>query len=371
MTISRRLAIGYGIMSGACMLLVAWLGYHEFVKEPAEFAAHGLVEVHKDTAAEFTTVCFLALVPVMLGFGWWWLHRVFAPLRALTDAVEKIQSHNLQLAIPASKRTDEVATLAAVFAAMTSRLDASFRQIREFTLHASHELKTPLTVMRAQLETELRENQTLTPQQSDRIESLLDEVGRLTKIVDSLTLLTKADAGLVTLETAPVSLEQLVQECFEDALILAQPNHINVTLAESCVALVQGDRHRLRQLLLILVDNAVKYNRSGGRIELRLRKHEYTVEFRVVNDSEPISPEAERRLFDRFARGENAMGKVDGSGLGLNIAQWIVHAHDGHIELRSSGTGQVETVVRIPLAKDSTPEPVANETVLQQTSNSK
>ena len=350
MTITKRLGIGYAIMASVCVLLLVWLGYHEFVAEAAAFDARGVSDLHKDTAAEFSTLFFLGLVPVLLGLGWWWTRRVLAPLGALTRAAEQIESSNLRLPLPRSMNNDEVDTLAAVFASMTSRLDASFQQIREFTLHASHELKTPLTVMRGELETALRESESLPARQSEWIESLLDEVQRLARIVDSLTLLTKADAGLVPLERKPVPFGELVQEAFEDALILAQPHREQVTLDECADAVLTGDRHRLRQLLLLLADNAVKYNRPGGEIRISLRAQDGTAELRITNDGGGITTETQRRLFGRFVRGENAKGKVDGCGLGLTIAQWIVQAHGGSIQLSSEAGEKTTALVRLPLA---------------------
>ena len=350
MTITKRLGIGYAIMASVCVLLLVWLGYHEFVAEAAAFDARGVSDLHKDTAAEFSTLFFLGLVPILLGLGWWWTRRVLAPLGALTRAAEQIESDNLRLPLPRSMNNDEVDKLAAVFASMTARLDASFQQIREFTLHASHELKTPLTVMRGELETALRESESLPARQSEWIESLLDEVNRLARIVDSLTLLTKADAGLVPLERKPVPFGELVQEAFEDALILAQPHRVQVTLDECADAVLTGDRHRLRQLLLLLADNAVKYNRPGGEIHISLCAQDGTAELRITNDGGGITPETQRRLFGRFVRGENAKGKVDGCGLGLTIAQWIVQAHGGSIQLSSEAGEKTTALVRLPLA---------------------
>ncbi len=350
MTITKRLGIGYAIMASLCVLLLVWLWHHEFVEEAEAFAARGVSDIHKDTAAEFSTVCFLGFIPVLLGFGWWWTRRALAPLRALTQAAEKIESNNLRLPLPRSMNDDEVDTLAGVFDSMTARLDASFQQIREFTLHASHELKTPLTVMRAQLETALRENGSLGGGQSEWIESQLNEVQRLAKIVDSLTLLTKADAGIVKLEHERVSLGELVEEAFDDALILARPQSLRVTLDACAPAPVNGDRHRLRQLLLILADNAVKYNRPSGEIHISLREPDGAAELRITNDGSGPSAESPQRLFGRFVRGENAMGKVEGCGLGLTIAQWIVQAHGGSIELCPEPGNRTTALVRLPLA---------------------
>ncbi|MGB8169444.1 MAG: HAMP domain-containing sensor histidine kinase [Chthoniobacteraceae bacterium] len=354
-SIARRMAKGYAVLSAVCLALVAWLAYHEFVEEPAEFAAKGYTDIHKDTEAEFSTVLFLAAVPVLLGFIWWWMFRVLSPLKALLAAVEKVDEHNLLHPLPRSMKDDEVDKLSAAFSAMAMRLDKSFRRIHEFTLHASHELKTPLTVMRAQLETVLRENGSLPAAQAEWVESLLDEVQRLAKIVDSLTLLTKADAGLVTLERQSVSFGELVQEAFEDALILAPPQQVRVTLEACAAAPLTGDRHRLRQLLLILVDNAVKYNQPNGEIQISLREQDGTAELRITNDGGGITAETQRRLFSRFVRGENAMGKVEGCGLGLTIAQWIVQAHGGSIELRTEPGKRTTALVRLPLAHSTQP----------------
>lgn len=358
MTISKRLGIGYTIMAAVCLSMLAVLWHHEFVTGPAEFAARGLTDVHQDTAIEVFAVCFLGLVPVLLAVGWWWTQRVLKPLRALTLVAGKMESDTLHLPLPRGVSDDEVDRLSKVFAAMTARLDASFRQIREFTLHASHELKTPLTVMRAELETALRESRPRSPRETEWMESLLDEVQRLAAIVDSLTLLSKADAGLVQLKREAVTFGELVRESFEDALILAQPKELRVTLDSCADAELVGDRHRLRQLLVILLDNAVKYNRPGGELRLSLREVDGAAELQVANDGGGLTPNLQRRAFGRFVRGENAIGRVEGCGLGLNIAQWIVQAHGGTIELRSAGE-RTTAVVRLPLAIDGR-EPVVD-----------
>jgi len=347
-TISRRMGKGYALISAACIALVSWLAYHEFVEEPREFAAKGYTDIHKDTEAELSTVLFLAVVPVLLGLGWWWMCRALSPLKTLLAAVEKVDVHNLLQPLPISMRDDEVDKLSAAFGAMALRLDASFRRIHEFTLHASHELKTPLTVMRAHLETALREGRSLPPEQTAWIDGQLDEVKRLSQIVDSLTLLTKADAGLVQLERQPVQFAELVEEAFEDAQVLARPHGVQVTLGEHTGNVIIGDRHRLRQLLLILTDNAAKYNRPGGTVEISLRHTGGVAELKITNTGEGISREMIDSVFDRFVRGKNAQGKVEGCGLGLTIAQWIVQAHGGSIRLLDGGAGRTTALVRMP-----------------------
>jgi signal transduction histidine kinase len=333
-----------------CLVLVVWLGYHEFVEEPAEYAAKGMPNLHKDVDAEIATISFLAVVPILLGVGWWWFRRVLKPLQTLAVAVDKVHSHNLHEMIPRSLNGDEVDQLAAVFNSMTSRLDSSIRQIHEFTLHASHELKTPLTVMRAQLETVLRESPSALAEQNKWILGQMDEVKRMTQIVDQLTLLTKADAGLIQLEHKAVPFWELVEASFEDAQNLSRAHGIAVSMIPLPQLNVLGDRQRLRQLLLILVDNAVKYNRPDGTIEFSLKAVGGSAEFRLVNTGTEVVTDSLGRLFERFARGANAQGRVEGCGLGLTIARWIVHAHGGSILLSCEPGGLFTIVVHLPLA---------------------
>ena len=348
MTITRRMGVGYALISVLCVMMVSWLAYHEFVEEPAEFAAKGYTDIHKDTEAEFSTVAFLVAVPVLLGLAWWWMFRVLSPLKTLLAAIEKVDEHNFLHPLPRSLKDDEVDKLSAAFSAMALRLDASFRRIHEFTLRASHELKTPLTVMRAQFETVLRENKSLPNEQTEWIEGQLDEVQRLTRIVDSLTLLTKADAGLVQLEQQALQIGELVEEAFEDAKTLANPYDVNVTLGECDGTIIRGDRHRLRQMLLILTDNAVKYNRPGGAIHISMHNAGNTAELRITNTSDGLTQEMLDKVFDPFIRGGNANQRVEGCGLGLAIAQWIVRAHEGTIRMLAEPDGKITVLVRLP-----------------------
>jgi signal transduction histidine kinase len=208
--------------------------------------------------------------------------------------------------------------------------------------------------MRAHLETALREGQSMPPGQAEWIDGQLDEVKRLTQIVDSLTLLTKADAGLVKLGRQPVQLSELVEEAFEDAQALAGPRGVRVTLGECAGAVLDGDRHRLRQLLLILTDNAAKYNRPGGTIALSLRHTGDFAELRITNTGDGITQKTFDRVFERFARGANAQEQTEGCGLGLTIAQWIVHAHGGTIQLIAEEGNRTTALVRLPAQRGET-----------------
>ena len=315
---------------------------HEHRREPAEHALGEAGEM-------FFQVGLPAVVLGLLG-GWWLTRRALAPVTKLTDAVEKIHEKNLGEKIPRTGNGDELDRLTEVFNDMTTRLNDSFNRIREFTLHASHELKTPLTILCGETETELRD-ESLTPDERERLMSQLDEVRRLSKIVDGLTLLAKADAGQIALQFETVRFDELVRDNFADAQILAEPHGIKVEL-EMCEEIsVRGDRHRLRQLLLNLADNAVKYNQPQGGVAMNLRRADGFAEFTIANTGAGIPPEILPRVFERFYRGDPAHSQtVDGCGLGLSIAQWIVSAHGGTIRIESV-QGQLTTItLRLPLA---------------------
>jgi signal transduction histidine kinase len=202
--------------------------------------------------------------------------------------------------------------------------------------------------MHGELETALRDNSL---NNRERVLSQLDEIQRLTRIVDGLSLLTKADAGLITLKSEPVRLDELVREGFADAQILAQPCHVNTRLARCDEISISGDRHRLRQLLLNLTDNAVKYNQPQGDVTIDLHRNEKFAELRISNTGPGIPTGSLSRVFDRFFRGESALANnLDGCGLGLSIAQWIVQAHHGAIEITSEPAQLTTVTVRLPLA---------------------
>ena len=360
MTIRTRLTAWYAAIMFVSLLAMALLMYHEFAPTPPaqlENAASKVEEGDEGDLRETLRIVFWCGVPsalFALAGGWWLMRKALAPVTALTLAAEKIHDRNLSEQLPRSRNGDELDRLTEVFNAMTARLDGSFQRIREFTLHASHELKTPLTILHGELETALTENN-LPAAQRDRLASQLDEIQRLTKIVDGLTLLTKADAGQITLKAEPLVLDEIVRDVFADAQILAKPANLSVTLVACEPTTICGDRHRLRQLLLNLADNAIKYNQPGGTVVFALRRADaVTAELTVANTGAGIPAEILPRVFDRFFRGDPAHGcEVEGSGLGLSIAQWIVSAHKGAIKIESVPSKQTIVTVRLPLVVEA------------------
>jgi two-component system OmpR family sensor kinase len=235
---------------------------------------------------------------------------------------------------------------------MMERLEKSFAALRRFTADASHELKTPLAVLRADVE------RAMSPRASETekmvaLEEALHEITRMADLVASLLTLARADEGRFDLHREPVTLEPLVHEVFETAVILGEEAGLDVRMPTVEPATVLGDRTRLRQLFLNLVTNAVKYTGRGGMVEVTLSRHERTVTFAVRDTGIGISAEDLPHIFQRFYRADRVRTRTAeraGFGLGLSIAQWIAEAHGGTIEVHSRlGRGSIFRVT-LPVA---------------------
>ncbi len=350
MTIRKRLTIWYVSLMLVSIFLMAGAMYYELIIEHRAMIAAG--KPSEPIEEEMAEVIFFYALPTalvtVLG-GWFLLHTALAPLDRLTRAAERIQLENLRQPLPGGHHGDEVDRLSEVLNAMTARLDEAFARVRDFTLNASHELKTPLTIMRAELESVLRDN-SCEPAQRELYANQLEEIQRLTKIVNGLTLLCKADAGQLTLNMVPVHLDELVRDSFADAQMLADPRQVRVELIACDPIVTQADPHRLRQMLLNLTDNAIKYNETDGHVTLALTRRNGDAEFAISNSGPGIPPEKLPRVFDRFFRGDTShSSQVEGCGLGLPIAQRIVQAHQGTIRLESDPSTRTTVVVQLPI----------------------
>jgi signal transduction histidine kinase len=355
MKIRTRLTLWYATILVVSLIVMGIGTYEQIVEQlQIEHRRHFWEYALDETSEMVLWVGVPAVVFGLLG-GWWITRKALRPVTALTEAAEKIHDRNLREQLPRTHNGDELDRLTEVFNAMTGRLDGSFQRIREFTLHASHELKTPLTVMRGELETALHE-ENFTAAQKERLLSQIDEVERLAKIVDALTLLTKADAGQVRLNFELVQLDDLVEESVADMKILAQPQGIQVKLEECEQISISGDRHRLRQMLLNLTDNAVKYNHPNGTITVSLRRNEKFAELKISNTGAGMASELQPRVFERFFRGDMSHSStIEGCGLGLSIAQWIVVAHLGSIRFVSEPNKLTVVTVMFPAIGGNSP----------------
>ncbi len=299
--------------------------------------------------AVFLVATPIALLVALVG-GWFLAGRALKPVDAITHAARRIAAGDLSQRLTTPPSSDEIGQLAATFNDMIARLDASFQQVRRFTADASHELRTPLTVLRGEAELALRRPR---PVEDYRLvlESSLEEIDRMSRIVDELLFLARANLGEVRMESKPVRLDQLVQDIQRQAVVLGQEQTVEVVADALEPVTVLGDELRLRELILNLVDNAIKYSRAGGKVELTLKEDHGLARLSVSDHGIGIPPEAQARIFDRFYRTDEARAHCKkGTGLGLSICKWIAEAHQGRIEVRSTvGQGAQFTVV-LPLA---------------------
>ncbi len=271
------------------------------------------------------------------------------PVERLINEVEAItDGRSLHRRLPSDLGNDELSRLGTTLNAMIARLETSFGALRRFTADASHELKTPLTVLRADVERAMHPN-AASSEQMQALEEALQESARMADLVDSLLTLARADEGRFDLHREVVALGPLVRDVYETAVILGEDAGQTVTMSVLEEAIVAGDPRRLRQLFLNLVTNAIKYTARGGKVELSLsRRVGGEVTFTVRDTGIGISAADLPYVFDRFWRADRARsrgGERSGFGLGLAISQWIAQAHSGRITAQSRlGRGSVFTV---------------------------
>ncbi|MDB6037975.1 MAG: Integral rane sensor signal transduction histidine kinase [Verrucomicrobiales bacterium] len=265
--------------------------------------------------------------------------RALTPVVSLARSAERITLQNLDERLPVSSSGDEIETLATALNKMISRLRESFDYTRRFIADASHELRTPLTVMRAELETILRTEAT-SPTVQDSVASTLEEVDRLAVIVEGLLSLSLLDAGGAQNETVVLDLSKLASGVTEQMGLVAEDK--GITLKPECISpvLVEGDRSRLKQVLVNLLDNAIKYTPAGGKVIVRTRSMGDRAVLEVIDTGIGIPAKDLPHVFERFFRVDKARSRdVAGAGLGLSIVKSICAAHDGVVEAEST-TGQ-------------------------------
>jgi signal transduction histidine kinase len=284
----------------------------------------------------------------------------FRPVEHMINEVEAItDGRSLHRRLGSSASDDELARLTRTLNAMMSRLEASFGALRRFTADASHELKTPLAVLRADVERSMHVAPGST-EQLVALEEALAETARMAELVDQLLTLARGDEGRFDIHREPVHLEPLVREVFETATILGESAGLTVLLTVAEDATVMGDHGRLRQLFLNLVTNAIKYTPRGGTVEVSLSRRIGAVTLSVRDTGIGISAADLPHIFDRFWRADRVRSRLSergGFGLGLAISQWIAQAHGGTLTVQSRlGRGSIFTF-SLPLADEPAEAP--------------
>jgi heavy metal sensor kinase len=280
----------------------------------------------------------LPIVVALVGFGSYFLaKRALAPLQEMACRAEAITSERLNDRLPTGEAGDELDHLASVFNSLLARLEQSFDQLRRFTSDASHELRTPLASIRSVGEVALEKDGTRADYR-DTIGSMLEEVNRLTALVDNLLTIARADAGRIPLNTSVFSAVGLAREAAGLLDVLADEKGQRIVVQGDEHINLNGDRVFLRQALVNIIHNAVKHSPVGGSISVDvLRQPEGGVRLEVADSGPGIPPEHSAKIFDRFYRADESRSRDGGgAGLGLSIAQWAVRVHGGKLQLISA-----------------------------------
>jgi two-component system, OmpR family, sensor kinase len=292
----------------------------------------------------------LALILSSLG-GYYLARKSLEPVREMGEKASLITSRNLNERLPTGRDRDELEKLAGIFNQMLTRLETSFEQQRRFMADASHELRTPLAIIRGEAEVSLQKQTRTEEEYRESIEVIRQEGVRLSHIVEDLFTLARADAGQYRLNITTFYLDELVNEAARAVRTLIANKKLEFEHQTDENLIITGDETLLRRLLIILLDNAIKYAKPNGKVSLECAEHGSHYKIEVANTGNPI-PETERiKIFERFYRADKARSHKDdyalgtGAGLGLSIGTWIARVHQGKLELvRSDESGTVFAV---------------------------
>ena len=295
---------------------------------------------------------FLPLLVVLASFlGYWLSGRALAPVNRIIESAEQIGLQNLSQRLEVPRAADELQRLTVTLNAMLERIESSVKRIRQFTANASHDLRTPLSLIHTHAELALRRTRSETEYRESlaRVLTISEET---TQLVESLLALARADAGAAHLHFTEMDLTPLLHKVAHQVSLLAHAKGLSFSarlLTETLF--VHGDSAALESLLLAILDNAVKYTPPGGSVRLRSFAAPEKIVVEVEDTGVGIAAEDLTRIFDRFYRADQARSReVPGSGLGLSIAQWIAETHKGRIKVESQlGVGSLFRVV-LPLA---------------------
>jgi signal transduction histidine kinase len=361
-SIRVRLTAQYTIVLALMLVVYATATYvavrHEFLEQLEEEASHGV-----DTSARIVEVDAqlreilivlaggLPLVVLLAGAGGYILaRRALAPIEHLASEARRITADRLHERLSVPNAHDEIGRLAAVINEAFGRIESSFDQLRRFTADASHELRTPLSVIRGVGEVGLSGTRAAA-EYKETIGSMLEEVDRLTRLVDTLLRLSRGDAGVVALAKERFDVTELVREVASSLGILAEERRQRLTVEDAGAVSIAADRLVVREAIANVVDNAIKYSPERSTIAIRVRGEDGRAVIDVADEGQGIAPEHRARIFDRFFRVDEGRSRDHGgTGLGLAIAKWAVDVNGGSISVEAGpGGGSVFRIV-LPIA---------------------
>jgi len=340
-------------------------GDRYFVQVAASFAPAD--EILRQLLAVLALALLLATAVAVTG-GFFLIRSSLKPLDNMAARAQKITSRSLHERMPVSDTGDELQQLSLSLNRMIERLEEAFHHISRFSADASHELRTPLTIMRGELETAIQ-NPTIDSDSREVLGTVLEETVRLSKIVDQLLTMARLDAGEAFLELSRFDFAALVRTTVEHMRLLADEKKIALTVEASGPIQVEGDRSRLQQVVVNLLDNAIKYTPQGGSVTVAVDIEANAAVLKVADTGIGISEEAQAHIFERFYRTDKARSRrMGGTGLGLSIVKSIGAAHGGQVSVQSTegrGTTFRFAIPRLTSGEGATA--ISQETVLAPT----
>jgi len=299
----------------------------------SEESAHRVVEFYAIAAALMFPLVIAAASLIARRMT----SRILAPVQNIAARASQISSSNLNERIPTYGTGDEIDQLAEIFNETLTRLEESFRQLRQFTSDASHELRTPLAAIRAIGEVGLERDRT-NQEYREMVGSMLEEVGRLTRLVNDLLMISRGDAGSIRLNLTSIRVMDMVRDTVALLEPLAEEKDQILEISGDRDAMTHGDPIFLRQALINVVDNAIKYSPAGAITRVRVNGNSGSaVEICVTDEGPGIAAEHTPHIFDRFYRVDAGRSRdAGGFGLGLAISQWAIGAHQGSITVSSA-----------------------------------
>jgi heavy metal sensor kinase len=297
---------------------------------------------------------YLWSVPLVLvvagGVGWFLAVHALSPFEEVARTAEQITSAKLNTQIEIPHKEEEVQRLVQSFNAMVARLSQSFDQMRRFNADVAHELRTPLAILQGESEIALR-SESLPEDIRTVLISNLEELGRLTRIVNDILMLSEVEAGAHVLVTEPINLKPLVVDLADQMQVLALERNLEIQVHDLPDAIVEADELWMRRAILNLLDNAIKYSREGGRIQIAMAHEAGKVRISIRDEGIGISKQDQPYIFDRLFRADPARRRSSGgSGLGLALVKWVVEAHHGKVSVASAPDQGAEFQLELPLA---------------------
>ena len=310
------------------------------------------LEEFEDTMKRLLIIMIVSIITATGGtivVGYFMAKKTMKPVDQIRRAAVKISSSNLDERIELKGRKDELGRLAETFNAMIARLKDSFQRINQFSIDVSHELKTPLTILKGETELALRKDRT-NEEYKKSLQSNLEEIDRMSYIIDDLLLLSKAETKDIRLNLDKVDLRDLLADVCMNMKIFGENKGVEIIAGDLEDIRIIGDELKLRRMITNIVENGIKYGRRGGHVALSSYKQNGYACINVKDDGPGISSGDIKYIFDRFYRADRSRKRESGSGLGLSISKWIAEAHKGMIEVESTPAAGSLFIIKLPMS---------------------